>query len=68
MYRDRRWKLIVYHNHGLGELYDMQNDPFEFESLWDSPAHQDVKADLLRRSFDATVSALDYGPERVMPY
>ena len=46
----------------------MQNDPFEFESLWDSPAHQDVKTDLLRRSFDATVSALDYGPERVMPY
>ena len=68
MYRDRRWKLIVYHNHGLGELYDMVNDPFEFESLWDSPAHQDIKADLLRRSFDATVSALDYGPVRVMPY
>lgn len=68
MYRDQRWKLIVYHNHGLGELYDLERDPFEFASLWDSPAHQDVKADLLRRSFDATVSALDYGPERVMPY
>jgi arylsulfatase A-like enzyme len=68
MYRDRRWKLVVYHGLGLGELYDMESDPQEFESLWDSPAHHEVKAELLRRSFDASVAALDYGPRRVMPY
>jgi arylsulfatase A-like enzyme len=68
MYRDRRWKLIVYHGTGLGELYDMEDDPHEFTSLWDSPAHQTIKSDLLLRSFDATVRATDYGPARIMPY
>ena len=68
MYRDRRWKLIVYHDVGLGELYDLENDPHEFDSLWDSPAHQGIKLDLLARSFDASVRAMDYGPARVMPY
>jgi len=52
----------------LGELYDLENDPFEFRSLWDEPALLATKADLLQRSFDASVAALDYGPRRVMPF
>jgi len=68
MYRDRRWKLIIYHGHGLGELYDMEADPYEFDSLWDDPAHQTIKTDLLQRSFDATIQAMDYGPARATPY
>ncbi|HEU5314901.1 MAG TPA: sulfatase-like hydrolase/transferase, partial [Chloroflexota bacterium] len=69
MYRDRRWKLVVYHGLEVGELYDMQTDPWEHENLWDSPEaeHQRVKTDLLKRSFDATVRAMDYGPKRIMP-
>jgi arylsulfatase len=67
MFRDDRWKLNVYHGHGLGELYDMDADPDEHDSLWDSSAHQAIKADLLRRAFDAQVVALDYGGQRVMP-
>ena len=68
MYRDRRWKLVVYHDLGLGELYDMENDPFEFESLWDDPEYGAIKTELLVKSFDASVRAMDYGPERVMPF
>ena len=30
MYRDDRWKLVVYHSHDLGELYDLREDPHEF--------------------------------------
>ncbi len=67
MYRDQQWKLVVYHNHNRGELYDMVRDPHEHESLWDSPSHQMIKSELLQRSFDATVRAIDYGPLRVMP-
>jgi arylsulfatase A-like enzyme len=74
MYRDRRHKLVTYHTHGspsetvLGELYDMESDPHEHDSLWDHPAHQALKATLLQRSFDATVRAMDYGPPRITPY
>ena len=68
MYRDHRWKLVVYHGHGLGELYDLERDPDEFDDLWDDPAHQAIKAELLQKSFDATVRAIDYGPPRIMPY
>jgi arylsulfatase len=68
MYRDRRWKLNVYHGTGLGELYDLENDPHEFDSLWDSPAHQAIKTDLLIRSMDASVRAAIHGPRRITPY
>ncbi len=67
MYRDRRYKLVVYHGHGLGELYDLGEDPGEFENLWDSADHVDLKIDLIQRSFDATMLAMDRGPERIGP-
>lgn len=67
MYRDERWKLVVYHGHDLGELYDLERDPYEHRNLWDDPSQTTTKLDLLRRSFDATVAALDLGPDRVMP-
>jgi arylsulfatase A-like enzyme len=67
MYRDRRWKLVVYHGLDVGELYDMAEDPHEHVNLWDSAAHQQLKLRLMKQSFDATVLAMDYGPARIMP-
>ena len=67
MYRDDRYKLVVYHGHDLGELYDMQVDPDEHDNLWDVPDRQALKNDLLLRSFDATVFAVDHGEPRVGP-
>jgi arylsulfatase A-like enzyme len=67
MYRDRRWKLVVYHGLDVGELYDMVEDPHEHTNLWDSAAHQELKLRLMKQSFDATVLAMDYGPARIMP-
>jgi arylsulfatase A-like enzyme len=72
MYRDRRWKLVTYHGTGdaagYGELYDVAADPHEFASLWDDPAHGATRLDLLQRSYDATLRAMEYGPQRIMPY
>jgi arylsulfatase len=67
MYRDRRYKLVVYHGHGLGEFYDLENDPGEFENLWDEADAQGLKLDLLQRSFDASMQGMDRGPRRVGP-
>lgn len=67
MYRDRRWKAVTYHGHGLGELYDLEADPWEHENLWDDPAHQELKHRLIAASYDATMAAIDRGPPRVGP-
>jgi arylsulfatase len=67
MYRDGRYKLNVYHGHNLGELYDLQEDPDEYVNLWDDPAHQMLKLDLMQRSFDASILAMDPGSRRIGP-
>lgn len=64
---DGRHKLSLYHNHGLGELYDLQADPGEFVNLWDSDRHTALKADLIQRSFDAHMTSLYAGPARIGP-
>jgi len=68
MYRDARYKLSVYHGHGLGELYDLQHDPWEFDNLWDDEASQPLKLQLLHASFDAHVLlTTDVGSRRIAP-
>jgi len=51
MIYDGRFKLVVYHGHEVGELYDLQDDPFEFHNLWTDPARQSLKLDLMKRLF-----------------
>jgi len=67
MYRERRYKLVVYHGHGLGELYDLERDPGEFDNLWHDPAHAALKADLLLDSYAASMGAVDVGTHRIGP-
>jgi arylsulfatase len=64
MYFDGRYKIVVYHGHAVGEIYDLQQDPGEFDNLWDLPGHQDLKLDLLKKHFDAMMKTSDAGIER----
>ncbi len=65
MLRDDRYKLVVYHGHGIGELFDLERDPDEFDNLWDDAAKTETKLSLMQLSFDALALATDTGPEQV---
>ena len=68
MYRDRRYKLSVYHGHQVGELYDLERDPHEFENLWENSDYQELKAELMYASFDSHVLlTTDVGSRRIAP-
>ncbi len=67
MYFDGRYKLSLYHNHGLAELFDLVDDPGEFSDLWDDPRRSDLKLELLGRSYDAAMTTLYRGPARIGP-
>jgi arylsulfatase len=63
MIRTDRHKLVIYHGLDVGELFDLSEDPDEYNNLWDSDSHQPIKWELMKRAFDATVAAVDTGPE-----
>ncbi len=68
MYRTDRYKLVVYHNKGLGELYDLQEDPWEFNDLWNDPAHTELKHRLILESFNQHVNlTTNVGSRRIAP-
>ena len=67
MIRDERYKLVLYHGHDLGELYDLEEDPDEFNNLWDEPAASETKIRLLIKSFDVSMQSMEWGPKRIGP-
>ena len=65
---DGRYKLVIYHGDDLGELYDLQEDPHEFNNLWDEPGLLPLQYELTKRLFDAIMLATDPGQPRVGRY
>lgn len=57
MFRTRQYKISVYHGIERGELFDMEKDPGEFQNLWDDAAFGEVREEMLRACFEATVAA-----------
>ena len=59
---DDRYRLSVFHGTGWGELYDLQNDPGEFDNLWDDPAHAAIRARMTERLLLAEIEHVDRVP------
>jgi arylsulfatase A-like enzyme len=68
MLYDGRFKLVLYHGHEVGELYDLDQDPDEYENLWGQPYAAALQAGLTRQLFDAVMLATDPGQPRVGRY
>ncbi|MCP5149778.1 MAG: sulfatase-like hydrolase/transferase [Ectothiorhodospiraceae bacterium] len=68
MYFDGRYKSIVYHGMGLGELFDLASDPGEFDNLWDRSDARDLRNTMLARHFDAMMATSTAGIERTHRY
>lgn len=66
--RTKDWKLVVYQGKPYGELYDLRNDPKEFDNLWDDPARRATREELTARLLDLYVSTDNPLPERLAPY
>ncbi len=65
MVRSERFKQVVYHGHGLGELFDLETDPSEFDNLWDDKRLAQVRHEHMVMNFDALAMSSDVGRPRV---
>ncbi|MCB1121530.1 MAG: sulfatase-like hydrolase/transferase, partial [Verrucomicrobiae bacterium] len=68
MYRNDRYKLCLYHTQGLGELYDLSEDPWEFNNLWVVPTYERIKHQMILDSFNNHVNlTTNVGSRRIAP-
>jgi arylsulfatase A-like enzyme len=65
---DGRYKTCMYHDVGKAEIFDLQEDPGEFESLWDKPGFEREQIRLLKRHLDAVMGTSDAGILRTGTY
>ncbi len=61
MVRTDRYKLVVYHGHDTGELFDLETDPGEFCNLWDNSELSEIRFGLMKSMLDQSAFAVDLG-------
>lgn len=64
MVRTRSHKLVLDHPSSTGEVYDLEADPNETVNLWDDPACERLKTQLLIRLCNRMAWTVDPLPER----
>ncbi|MEQ8789035.1 MAG: sulfatase-like hydrolase/transferase [Pirellulaceae bacterium] len=66
---DGRYKMVMYHReNGLGELFDLEEDPGEFDNLWTRPELQSFKLARMQQHIDAVLATVSPGEDRVATY
>ena len=56
------WRLTLYSQAEWGELYDLTNDPNEFDNLWDAPPHAAKRAEMTERLARRMLDLADSSP------
>ncbi|HPO52047.1 MAG TPA: sulfatase-like hydrolase/transferase [bacterium] len=48
-YIEKRYKITVYFRKDYGELFDLENDPHEYNNLWNEPEYRERKNQLIKK-------------------
>lgn len=62
--RTERYKLAYYRTLGIGELYDLQEDPGEVHNLWASSNTKDIREGMTQKLLARMIDTVDPLPER----
>ncbi|MHC4807296.1 MAG: hypothetical protein ACYTBX_13695, partial [Planctomycetota bacterium] len=62
------YNMVVGHIGECSALFDLSKDSGRKSNLWGDARYRKVHFDLLKKCFDATVFAIDTGPQRVGRY
>ena len=54
----------IYHGLGFGEIYDLENDPGEFNDLWENGINDSLKLRLMHSHIDAVMNTSSAGIQR----
>lgn len=68
MYFDGRYKSVLYHDVDVCEMYDLEEDPGEFNNLFGKPEFVEKQAELLRLHCNALMTTVDPGIKRTGSY
>lgn len=68
MYYDGRYKVVIYQGHDLAEIYDLQEDPGEFDNLWFKEGYEDLKLELLQKAISGYMATSSAGVYRTGRY
>jgi arylsulfatase A-like enzyme len=60
--RNNRWRLTLFRGLEWGELYDLEEDPHEFNNLWGKPEAAGVKSEMLEFLARLQMAAIDRVP------
>ena len=64
MIRNTTFKLIITHGEDQGELYDLTNDPWELQNVWDDEGYGSHKLEMLHTMVDTMAFTADPYPVR----